>query len=185
MHDHHHHHHYRHHHHHHHRYPSLANNNTPGGFDQCSGEECVCDGDQIDLLNAGCCLGAKFGQEQAGSSIKYIWAVGLLAAGQSSTMTGTYAGQFVMEGFLMASQAWCARSVWGCKHRAQHTCGGGCRDLDWAAYPGHCCFNTLADMLNTALGCLRAHVCWCLVACLASESWRGCRSRSRRGSVCC
>lgn len=83
------------------RYPSLANNNTPGGFDQCSGEECVCDGDQIDLLNAGCCLGAKFGQEQAGSSIKYIWAVGLLAAGQSSTMTGTYAGQFVMEGFLM------------------------------------------------------------------------------------
>lgn len=27
----------------------------------------------------------------------YIWAVGILAAGQSSTMTGTYAGQFVME----------------------------------------------------------------------------------------
>eukprot|EP00611_Tribonema_gayanum_P003965 TRINITY_DN1319_c0_g1_i5.p1 TRINITY_DN1319_c0_g1~~TRINITY_DN1319_c0_g1_i5.p1 ORF type:complete len:545 (+),score=164.86 TRINITY_DN1319_c0_g1_i5:1120-2754(+) len=35
-----------------------------------------------------------------GSSAKYIWAVGLLAAGQSSTMTGTYSGQFVMEGFL-------------------------------------------------------------------------------------
>lgn len=30
----------------------------------------------------------------------YIWAIGLFAAGQSSTMTGTYAGQFVMEGFL-------------------------------------------------------------------------------------
>uniref|UniRef100_A0AAY5KCF6 Solute carrier family 11 member 2 n=1 Tax=Esox lucius TaxID=8010 RepID=A0AAY5KCF6_ESOLU len=30
----------------------------------------------------------------------YIWAVGILAAGQSSTMTGTYSGQFVMEGFL-------------------------------------------------------------------------------------
>lgn len=29
-----------------------------------------------------------------------IWAVGLLAAGQSSTMTGTYAGQWVMGGFL-------------------------------------------------------------------------------------
>ena len=27
----------------------------------------------------------------------YIWAIGILAAGQSSTMTGTYAGQFVME----------------------------------------------------------------------------------------
>eukprot|EP00752_Nemacystus_decipiens_P010258 g9142.t1 len=35
-----------------------------------------------------------------GASAKYIWAIGLLAAGQSSTMTGTYAGQFVMEGFL-------------------------------------------------------------------------------------
>ena len=30
----------------------------------------------------------------------YIWALGLLAAGQSSTMTGTYTGQFVMAGFL-------------------------------------------------------------------------------------
>lgn len=29
-----------------------------------------------------------------------MWALGLLAAGQSATMTGTYAGQFVMEGFL-------------------------------------------------------------------------------------
>ena len=27
----------------------------------------------------------------------YFWAVGILAAGQSSTMTGTYTGQFVME----------------------------------------------------------------------------------------
>lgn len=27
----------------------------------------------------------------------YVWAVGIWAAGQSSTMTGTYAGQFVME----------------------------------------------------------------------------------------
>jgi natural resistance-associated macrophage protein len=35
-----------------------------------------------------------------GASAKYIWAVGLLAAGQASTMTGVFAGQFVMEGFL-------------------------------------------------------------------------------------
>jgi len=32
----------------------------------------------------------------------YIWAIGILAAGQSSTMTGTYSGQFVMEGFLVS-----------------------------------------------------------------------------------
>eukprot|EP00042_Codosiga_hollandica_P044250 m.432367 g.432367 ORF g.432367 m.432367 type:complete len:578 (-) comp56746_c0_seq30:114-1847(-) len=56
-------------------------------------ENCVAD--EIDLRSAGDCLSAAFG-----SYILYIWAVGLLAAGQSSTMTGTYAGQFVMDGFL-------------------------------------------------------------------------------------
>lgn len=35
-----------------------------------------------------------------GTATKYIWAIGLLAAGQASTMTGTYTGQFVMSGFL-------------------------------------------------------------------------------------
>eukprot|EP00038_Savillea_parva_P031937 m.92052 g.92052 ORF g.92052 m.92052 type:complete len:563 (+) comp9942_c1_seq1:3261-4949(+) len=54
-----------------------------------------CAPDNIDLYHAGCCLGVRFGH-----TIKYVWAVGLLAAGQSSTMTGTYAGQFIMEGFL-------------------------------------------------------------------------------------
>jgi natural resistance-associated macrophage protein len=39
-------------------------------------------------------------KETLGSAAKYVWAIGLLAAGQSSTMTGTYAGQFVMEGYL-------------------------------------------------------------------------------------
>ncbi|CAI9716796.1 resistance-associated macrophage 2-like isoform X1 [Octopus vulgaris] len=50
---------------------------------------------QVDILRGGKFLGCKFGQ-----AAMYIWAVGILAAGQSSTMTGTYAGQFVMEGFL-------------------------------------------------------------------------------------
>lgn len=40
----------------------------------------------------GVILGCYFGV-----AALYIWAVGILAAGQSSTMTGTYAGQFVME----------------------------------------------------------------------------------------
>ncbi|KAI8381421.1 natural resistance-associated macrophage protein-domain-containing protein [Radiomyces spectabilis] len=35
-----------------------------------------------------------------GSAAKYLWAAGLLAAGQSSTMTGTLAGQYVTEGFF-------------------------------------------------------------------------------------
>ena len=50
---------------------------------------------QITLLNAALAFEAVFG-----NAAKYIWGVGLLAAGQSSTMTGTYAGQFVMEGFF-------------------------------------------------------------------------------------
>ncbi|KAH7307846.1 hypothetical protein KP509_22G080000 [Ceratopteris richardii] len=54
--------------------------------------------ESIGLANAGEYLQAEFGNGYF--PILYIWAVGLLAAGQSSTMTGTYAGQFVMAGFL-------------------------------------------------------------------------------------
>ncbi|XP_056130028.1 natural resistance-associated macrophage protein 2-like isoform X2 [Lampris incognitus] len=50
---------------------------------------------QVDIYKGGLVLGCFFGP-----AALYIWAVGILAAGQSSTMTGTYSGQFVMEGFL-------------------------------------------------------------------------------------
>ncbi|CAI5497782.1 unnamed protein product [Closterium sp. Naga37s-1] len=46
---------------------------------------------------------AEYLQQAFGSTtfpVVFIWAAGLLAAGQSSTMTGTYTGQFVMSGFL-------------------------------------------------------------------------------------
>ena len=51
---------------------------------------------------------AKIGLEEAstalesllGSYAKYIFALGLFAAGQASTLTGTFAGQFVMSGFM-------------------------------------------------------------------------------------
>eukprot|EP00878_Enallax_costatus_P009171 GHUV01009586.1.p1 GENE.GHUV01009586.1~~GHUV01009586.1.p1 ORF type:complete len:419 (+),score=81.59 GHUV01009586.1:440-1696(+) len=49
----------------------------------------------IGLENAGVYLGNTYGPVMV-----YIWALGLLAAGQSSTMTGTYTGQFVMEGYI-------------------------------------------------------------------------------------
>ncbi|XP_044762684.1 protein Malvolio-like isoform X3 [Coccinella septempunctata] len=48
-----------------------------------------------DLYKGGIFLGCTYGL-----AALYIWGVGILAAGQSSTMTGTYAGQFSMEGFL-------------------------------------------------------------------------------------
>lgn len=54
--------------------------------------------ESIGLANAGEYLQEKYGGGYF--PILYIWAIGLLAAGQSSTMTGTYAGQFVMSGFL-------------------------------------------------------------------------------------
>jgi len=51
--------------------------------------------DQIGLKNAGDFLGNQYGD-----AFKIIWGVGLVAAGQSSTMTGAYAGQWVMQGYL-------------------------------------------------------------------------------------
>jgi natural resistance-associated macrophage protein len=47
---------------------------------------------EADLFKGGVFLGCAFG-----AAAMYIWGVGILAAGQSSTMTGTYAGQFAME----------------------------------------------------------------------------------------
>ncbi|GCC19034.1 hypothetical protein chiPu_0020955 [Chiloscyllium punctatum] len=49
----------------------------------------------VDIYKGGVVLGCYFG-----AAALYIWAIGILAAGQSSTMSGTYTGQFVMEGFL-------------------------------------------------------------------------------------
>ncbi|XP_032241207.1 natural resistance-associated macrophage protein 2 isoform X1 [Nematostella vectensis] len=53
-----------------------------------------------DLYKGGVFLGCVFG-----APALYVWSIGILAAGQSSTMTGTYSGQFVMEGFLNISWA--------------------------------------------------------------------------------
>lgn len=58
-----------------------------------SGSQGYCQ--EIGLSQAGQAL-----RGMLGNYAETVWAIGLLAAGQSSTMTGTYAGQFVMEGFL-------------------------------------------------------------------------------------
>ncbi|XP_078287558.1 natural resistance-associated macrophage protein 2-like isoform X1 [Rhinoraja longicauda] len=58
----------------------------------------------VNIYKGGVVLGCCFG-----SAALYIWAIGILAAGQSSTMTGTYSGQFVMEGFLNLSWSRFAR----------------------------------------------------------------------------
>ena len=48
------------------------------------------------ILSNSCSQGVFLGCE-FGIAAMYVWAIGILAAGQSSTMTGTYTGQFVME----------------------------------------------------------------------------------------
>lgn len=52
-------------------------------------------GKEATLYDAGIWIGQNYSL-----TMKIIWGVGVLASGQSSTMTGTYAGQFIMEGFL-------------------------------------------------------------------------------------
>jgi natural resistance-associated macrophage protein len=61
-------------------------------------------GQSVGLENAGQYLGRRFGRHFA-----VIWAVGLLAAGQSSATTGTYAGQFVMGGARGGARLWPVR----------------------------------------------------------------------------
>ena len=68
--------------------------------------ECATDDNGPYALVDGTCQTIGLSQTQnalswsLGASAKYVWAFGLLAAGQASTMTGTFAGQVVMEGFL-------------------------------------------------------------------------------------
>ncbi|KAJ8555027.1 hypothetical protein ON010_g9456 [Phytophthora cinnamomi] len=72
---------------------AAADGDTFGVCQLANGGEGMCQA--IGLSQAGVALSGMLGQYA-----DVIWAIGLLAAGQSSTMTGTYAGQFVMEGFL-------------------------------------------------------------------------------------
>ncbi|CAI5454638.1 unnamed protein product [Caenorhabditis angaria] len=50
---------------------------------------------EVDIYKGGIYLGCQFGL-----AAMFVWGIGIFAAGQSSTMTGTYTGQFVMEGFV-------------------------------------------------------------------------------------
>ena len=50
---------------------------------------------KLTSIMAGIYLGCTFG-----IVCLYIWGIGVLASGQAATITGTYSGQFLMEGFL-------------------------------------------------------------------------------------
>lgn len=75
-----------------------------GGSAACAGQVEPDDGGcfPVGLETAGHLLHKTLGQRA-----EYLWAIALLASGQSSTITGTYAGQFVMQGFVqMALPRW-------------------------------------------------------------------------------
>lgn len=59
---------------------------------------CVFFRQPLDLYNAHSAL-----ESAIGSNSRWIWGLGLLAAGQCSTMACTYAGQFIMEGKFITS----------------------------------------------------------------------------------
>jgi hypothetical protein len=115
------------------------------------------DGIDVGLGNAGDVLAERFGR-----GARIIWAIGLLAAGQASTMTGTFAGQFVMNGQCRCSSglvdAACrlthglaALWDWGC-------CGGrifGAQNRPLAAYHHHpivCCHSGARG--TASVGCM-------------------------------
>jgi len=77
---------------------NLCLNSTDIPLDYANAFTNSTDSLSVDIYKGGVWLGCRFGY-----AALVIWAVGILAAGQSSTMTGTYAGQFVMEGFLNLS----------------------------------------------------------------------------------
>jgi len=74
--------------------------------DQCQGLACEACGakgatgfcSEIGLESAAGALVKLFGRH--GDLARTLFALGVLAAGQASTMTGTFAGQYVMEGFM-------------------------------------------------------------------------------------
>ncbi|PKU27283.1 hypothetical protein llap_22413 [Limosa lapponica baueri] len=68
---------------------------------------------EVDIYKGGVVLGCYFGP-----AALYIWAIGILAAGQSSTMTGTYSGQFVMEVISALSVRPCPPSLYSRAFRA-------------------------------------------------------------------
>ncbi|KAK4391051.1 Metal transporter Nramp5 [Sesamum angolense] len=65
----------------------------------------VCSADNLSSDNKNQCNdltlnSAFFLKNVLGKSSSTVYAIALLASGQSSTITGTYAGQFIMQGFL-------------------------------------------------------------------------------------
>jgi hypothetical protein len=74
----------------------TATDDTSGVDLYCSdggGVQGVCR--KIGLSDASSALAGALGP-----TASIVWAMGLLASGQSSTMTITYAGQFILDGFL-------------------------------------------------------------------------------------
>ncbi|XP_030545189.2 metal transporter Nramp5-like [Rhodamnia argentea] len=81
----------------------------------------VCSGDNLSSENAERCSDLTLNsaafllKNMLGRSSSTVYAIALLASGQSSTITGTYAGQYVMQGFLeLKMKKWIRNLVTRC-----------------------------------------------------------------------
>ncbi|KAM7255818.1 hypothetical protein ACFE04_011559 [Oxalis oulophora] len=81
----------------------------------------VCSADNISQENVDTCSDITLNSASfllknvLGKSSSTVYAIALLASGQSSTITGTYAGQFIMQGFLdMKMKNWLRNFVTRC-----------------------------------------------------------------------
>nr|KYP69959.1 Metal transporter Nramp6 [Cajanus cajan] len=81
----------------------------------------VCSADNLSAENTGHCSDLTLNSASfllknvLGKSSSTVYAVALLASGQSSAITGTYAGQYIMQGFLdMRMKTWIRNLVTRC-----------------------------------------------------------------------
>ncbi|KAF8031210.1 hypothetical protein BT93_D0423 [Corymbia citriodora subsp. variegata] len=81
----------------------------------------VCSGDNLSSENAERCNDLTLNsapfllKNMLGRSSSTVYAIALLASGQSSTITGTYAGQYIMQGFLdLKMKKWLRNLVTRC-----------------------------------------------------------------------
>ena len=96
-----------------------------------------------------------------------LWGIALLAAGQSSAITTTYSGQYIMDGFLeMRIPVW-ARAI-GTRMIALLPCV-----LIAACVPGDAALNTIVDIVNSSLSILLPFALTPLARLVTSKSYFG------------
>jgi len=96
-----------------------------------------------------------------------LWGIALLAAGQSSAITTTYSGQYIMDGFLEIRIPVWARAI-GTRMIALLPCV-----LIAACVPGDAALNTIVNIVNSSLSILLPFALTPLARLVTSKSYFG------------